>query len=279
MSYNLEKDVVDSNDSRNSVSDLEDCPLTGDENHLPLKEQRRKFNFRWPADRSPFWKFWSIAMTIITLILVAVGSHKTSVHDVSLCSASDMKTPTEETYNSGDAVVESWKKENLVETHYYRDLRYMTLNHDSDWLWKEHLDMLSGNIILPAAEDGSTNATLKSISMFHQMHCLAKMRMTLQRAREGEDIGEDWKDDAHWPHCFDYLRSSIMCYADGTLESVSRQPGPVDDGTFVEVIDGGEELRYCRDTKPIYELVRHYGPSSRYGYASKETDFEVAPGK
>lgn len=70
-----------------------------------------------------------------------------------------------------------------------------------------------------------------------------------------------------------------MCYADGTLESVSLQPGPVDDGTKVRVIDGGDELRYCRDTKPLYELVRQYGPNSRYGFDSKNTDFEVAPGK
>ena len=70
-----------------------------------------------------------------------------------------------------------------------------------------------------------------------------------------------------------------MCYADGTLESVSLQPGPIDDGTFVRVIDGGEETRYCRDTKPLYELVRQYGPNSRYGYQAKQEDFEVAPGK
>lgn len=70
-----------------------------------------------------------------------------------------------------------------------------------------------------------------------------------------------------------------MCYADGALEDVSLQPGPKDDGTFVRVIDGGDELRYCRDTKPIYELVRQYGPNSRYGYQANEKDFEVAPGK
>lgn len=129
------------------------------------------------------------------------------------------------------------------------------------------------------------------------MHCSAKMRMTLQQAREGLDIGEDWKEDSHWPHCFDYMRSvspaslgntrdvmltcnqTIMCYGDGTLEDVSLQPGPQDYGTFVRVIDGGDDLRYCRDTKPIYELVRQYGPNSRYGYQAKDDDFQVAPGK
>ena len=94
-------------------------------------------------------------------------------------------------------------------------------------------------------------------------------------------------------HCFDYLRDkspiaiaaflylrftqSIMCYADPTLESVSLQPGPLDNGKFVKVIDGGAETRYCRDTKPLYELERRYGPNSQYGFAGDQ--FEVAPGK
>jgi hypothetical protein len=43
------------------------------------------------------------------------------------------------------------------------------------------------------------------------MHCLAAMRSVLQKAREGEEIGKDWSDDFHWPHCFDYLR--MVCIA------------------------------------------------------------------
>jgi hypothetical protein len=162
MSYSPEKDNAEGSDSRNSVSDLEDCPLTGDEERFPLKQQRKCIP-QWPADKSPFWKFWSIAMTITALILLIINVHRGSSHKTYPCPSTTM--PSEETYNSGDAIVETWKKENLVETKFYRDLRYMTLSHDADWLWKEHTDMLSGNIILPAAEDGSTNATLKSISM------------------------------------------------------------------------------------------------------------------
>jgi hypothetical protein len=78
-------------------------------------------------------------------------------------------------------------------------------------------------------------------------------------------------------HCFDYLRASIMCYADPTLESVSLQPGPANDGKVVKVIDGGAEVRYCRDTRPLYELERRYGPNSQYGFSKDQ--FEVAPGK
>jgi hypothetical protein len=162
MSYNPEKDIAEGSGSRNSLSDLEDCPLTGDEERFPLKQQR-KCESRWPTSQSPFWKIWSIAMTITTLILLIISVHRGPSHKVSLCPST--KIPSESSYNSGDAIIKTWKKDNLVETKFYRDLRYMTLSHDADWLWKEHTDMLSGNIILPAAEDGSTNASLKSISM------------------------------------------------------------------------------------------------------------------
>jgi hypothetical protein len=52
----------------------------------------------------------------------------------------------------------SWKV-NLIETKYYRNLRYMTLSHDIDWLWKEYTDMATGK-----AGDGH-NASLKGISV------------------------------------------------------------------------------------------------------------------
>jgi hypothetical protein len=67
---------------------------------------------------------------------------------------------------------------------------------------------------------------------------------------------------------------SIMCFADGTLEGVTLYPGPGNDGTFVKVIDGSVETRYCRDTRPLYELERHYGPNSEYGHGAPD-DFQV----
>jgi hypothetical protein len=153
MSYNPEKDVADGSGSHTSLSDLEVCPLTGDEERFPLKQQR-KCKPRWLADKNVFWKLWSIAMTVTTPILLIISVHRGPSHKASSRPSSTI--PSEAAYNSGDAIVETWKKEHLVETKFYRDLRYMTLSHDSDWLWKEHTDMLSGNIILPAAEDGST---------------------------------------------------------------------------------------------------------------------------
>lgn len=98
-------------------------------------------------------------------MLLFISMKKGSSHAITECVCAGSKTTSADAYNSGEAIVKSWKKENLIELKYYRDLRYMTLSHDADWLWKEHLDMLSGNIILPAAKNGSSKATLKSISM------------------------------------------------------------------------------------------------------------------
>jgi hypothetical protein len=82
--------------------------------------------------------------------------------------------------------------------------------------------------------------------------------MAMQQSREGVHIGEDWMDDSHWPHCFDYLRSvslHIPRKSIGTslLSCASRQcvigwntrecvtpARPIDDGTFMRVIDGWE---------------------------------------
>ncbi|KAK2742662.1 hypothetical protein FQN55_007781 [Onygenales sp. PD_40] len=266
---NSDKEASNCTGSRTSLSDLEDSPLTGDQERFPMRASRR-IRFQWPRNENPFWKWWSLAMTICSIVLL--GGLISGIN-IRQCSESPGATSPPLSYPHPK---DTWKQENLIETKYYRDLRFMTLDHSLDYVWQEHVLMSTGNIRLP---DGKGNTSLKSIAMFHQMHCLAKMRLALQQAQEGLDVGVDWKDDAHWPHCLDYLRSSIMCFADGTLESITAQPGPVE-GTVVKVIDGATEMRYCRDTKPLYDLERQYGPNSHYIDENGETGpFEVAPGR
>jgi hypothetical protein len=71
----------------------------------------------------------------------------------------------------------------------------------------------------------------------------------MQQAREGEDIGVDWRDDVHWPHCLHYLRESILCFADATVER-----GPIINGTRSRGIDGAHDVRTCGDSERLYEL-------------------------
>lgn len=60
--------------------------------------------------------------------------------------------------------IESYLEENIVTTKFYKDLRYMTLDHEADYLWQEHLHMVTGNIKLPPADENG-NASLKAIAM------------------------------------------------------------------------------------------------------------------
>lgn len=95
----------------------------------------------------------------------------------------------------------------LTTAQYGVDRNYMTLDHANDHLWDTlTLNHENGGVIW--SSDGNTegNETVGIISMFHQLHCLSSFRKALQAASSGEDIGKDWHDNGHWPHCFDYMR-------------------------------------------------------------------------
>lgn len=164
MSYDDAEKDTGNGVPRNSVDDLEDCPLTGEEQD-PSKRQHRKNHRRWflslPPKESVFWRLWSLSTTVFCFILLLV-----LVHDESNSRCED-SADTHKTRKIADYPhpVETWKQENLVETKFYRDLRYMTLDHDADYLWKEHELMSTGNIRIPDGE-GSKNTSLMSISMW-----------------------------------------------------------------------------------------------------------------
>lgn len=58
------------------------------------------------------------------------------------------------------------------------------------------------------------------ISVFHQMHCLYTLRRAFYSTSASDledfDFGIDRME--HAAHCFEYLRQSLMCSADSTLE-------------------------------------------------------------
>lgn len=93
-----------------------------------------------------------------------------------------------------------------------------------------------------------------TIPRFHQLHCLSSLRKALQHAAHGEDIGTDYHDNAHWPHCFDYLRSTLMCNADSTIEMPISQ-----DGKKIEAISGAWDARKCGNAPRLYELRSQLG--------------------
>jgi hypothetical protein len=176
MPFTEEKDISDSRDQDrpSSSDDLEDCPSTGEDHSFP---HRRRRWISWPANDSAFWKYYALFATAFALLMLVTTIHN-STSPRGYHEEREPSTPAH-AHDAHDALegyshpADSWKKDNLAETRFFRDLRYMSLDPDSDYLWKEHLFMNTGNIQLP---DGKGNTSLQGIAMFHQMHCLAKMR-------------------------------------------------------------------------------------------------------
>lgn len=186
MAYDEGKDATDSRTSRESVSDdLEGLPLTGDERRFDFHPGRRRW-LQWPANDSPFWKFYSLFITTIAFVSLLTAVHENTKPKIeSKCPAtghnsmpleytesspSELHTKTHHSHSVDNRLdgyplgKESYKEDNIVTTKFYRDLRYMTLDHEADYLWEEHLHMVTGNIKLPPAEVNG-NASMKAIAM------------------------------------------------------------------------------------------------------------------
>lgn len=80
------------------------------------------------------------------------------------------------------------------------------------------------------------------VAVFHQMHCLYMTRSSYFSARAGnfDDIRPE-----HLSHCWDYLRQTLMCASDTTLEWV---PAPPNDGGST----GWGYRHQCRDYGAVY---------------------------
>ncbi|KAE8449290.1 hypothetical protein EG329_008190 [Mollisiaceae sp. DMI_Dod_QoI] len=142
------------------------------------------------------------------------------------------------------------------------DTDYMSLDHRTDVLWNDLvMNETTGHAGLIWAADGNADGkeTVGMISMFHQLHCLAGLRMALQASVEGKNVGIDQNDDDHWPHCMDYLRQTLLCNADSMIE----RP-PVINGTVQHFINGAEDPRKCGQSALLYDRFAKKGYYSHH---------------
>ena len=87
------------------------------------------------------------------------------------------------------------------------------------------------------AHTGSILRTHFGLALFHQMHCLARIRRAMSLRQSSE----------HVHHCFNYLRQAILCEANPTIEPVI----PILGRRSVNA----EIPRTCRDWTQVYELA------------------------
>ncbi|KAJ6474136.1 hypothetical protein C8R45DRAFT_835066, partial [Mycena sanguinolenta] len=119
----------------------------------------------------------------------------------------------------------------LVGLRMERSDRYMLsdFNAYGDWRSTDLFPMGNGFVQL------GPNRRIFVVSMLHQMHCLQALRNTIV---QGEV-------NAHTSHCLNYLRQSVLCASDITLETLNQ--GNATDGLgFVHV---------CRDWQKVYDFV------------------------
>ncbi|KAH8705450.1 hypothetical protein BGW36DRAFT_422006 [Talaromyces proteolyticus] len=138
---------------------------------------------------------------------------------------------------------------------YGRNYNYMSIEHQFDPLWMDSAIMKAGTIIVKEHGGRHNDVEFGAISMFHQLHCLAKIREALQAGHEGRLVPTDWHLDRHWPHCLDYLRQTILCHADGQIEQEQ-----LFNGTDI-FIDGTVDTRQCGDSSGLYALFEERGQS------------------
>ncbi|KAF7192002.1 Oxidase ustYa [Pseudocercospora fuligena] len=141
--------------------------------------------------------------------------------------------------------------------------KFASFSHKQDYLWAPFLNENIGDLQFPPYNSTgfSINHTYDTgaISMFHSLHCLAGMRKAFQDMSEGKIDMKILQNDPHVPHCFDYLRQGILCFADDTFELARDREGIPDGG----IIEGAYDVRTCRDYTKLFDLMYRYGEGFR----------------
>ncbi|KAH9203073.1 hypothetical protein DL95DRAFT_399693 [Leptodontidium sp. 2 PMI_412] len=146
---------------------------------------------------------------------------------------------------------------------------------DSDKAWDELLPPGRGYVFIKDGQshglkepgEMTKNGEIYSVALFHQIHCLGMLRGNywelLSRADKQDDL-ESLKNFAqhhmknnHANHCFDYLRQSLQCAADMSLEW--PEPG-------TKSTDGWGVPHLCKSWDSVmgYMDKNHLNASSRH---------------
>lgn len=129
--------------------------------------------------------------------------------------------------------------------------KYEDTSIDGDKLWDALMPLGSGFVRVPyprrfdmpaskTIEDDTEEAEIYSLSALHQLHCLGVIRDVIKRYEKHER--SRFAGAGHEYHCIDYIRQSIMCHGDTTLDFAELQPDGVRRG-----FSGANSTHQCRD--------------------------------
>lgn len=118
------------------------------------------------------------------------------------------------------------------------------LHDDGDW--SQLLVPTEGWVLL-----GDTGRPF-ALSMLHQLHCLRGLRSAIIVAAR-EDLSA--QTVSHINHCLDYLRQSILCCGDTTLEGAQSH---VEDGKQVWGASAYGVTHTCRDWTHVFDYMQEH---------------------
>ena len=113
---------------------------------------------------------------------------------------------------------------------------YPIWNEDGDNRWTMSLPHGGGFVQIQSGE-------VYDVAMFHQLRCLWDIRSSLEAANS--TVGYLFEEDENVNSCFEYLRRSIFCHSDNTLE------GAIGSHFLLDI----SSPHVCRDWTRLYELV------------------------
>jgi hypothetical protein len=200
-----------------------------------------------PTDRWFAVVFLLLLLSILfNFFLLFNGPHATSI-------AARYKNPRDNPLpHKGFRFREHGKNYTCYETHmnvFKANYEFSNTFGAYDYLWAELQGKSQGVVYTDLGRnDGQTRRA--GLAMFHQLDCLAKLRNVIQALQEGNlyddvDVAEH---HGYWPHCLDYLRQTILCNADDSLEK-----GEVVDGRWVT--SGFGAPKECRDSSWLYDVT------------------------
>ncbi|KAF3768853.1 hypothetical protein M406DRAFT_327269 [Cryphonectria parasitica EP155] len=129
---------------------------------------------------------------------------------------------------------------------------YEDTSIDGDKLWDDLMPVGSGFVRVPhprqydmpaskAIEGDPEDAEIYSVSALHQLHCLGVIRDVIKKYESHSK--SRFAGAGHEYHCIDYLRQSIMCAGDTTLDYAEAHAG---DGRRTG-FSGANSTHQCRD--------------------------------
>ncbi|KAI0480019.1 hypothetical protein F4859DRAFT_513513 [Xylaria cf. heliscus] len=126
------------------------------------------------------------------------------------------------------------------------------VDNASEAAWNSLVPLGQGSVRYP-----SDSPNVYTLSVVHQLHCLWSIHNNFYTALQSDSFPPEDHVWSHMRHCFDYLRQSLLCAADVTLEQVDAVLGGV---------TGWGDPRVCRNYSEVVGWAEEHRVNNLRGF-------------